>query len=123
MSFFLIINPSNCKEISFSSPVNPNYFHLITETLLFPSKPDCFRVKHRFQHALEFRHVLNPLKQTQRAGQHVPVYVALCWEGSLAPGASAVWETRPSHPNRHFPGGIGADVWGGRHNTDVLGQE
>ena len=37
--------------------------------------------------------------------------------------ALAAWETRPSHCNRDFPGGIGANAWGGRHNTDVLGQE
>lgn len=34
-----------------------------------------------------------------------------------------MWETRPSHPNWDFPGGIGANAWGGRHNTDVAGQE
>ncbi|KAK4831630.1 hypothetical protein QYF61_018570 [Mycteria americana] len=45
------------------------------------------------------------------------------WEDLLALVALAVRETRPSHPNGVFPGGIGANAWGGRCITDVVGQE
>lgn len=58
---------------------------------------------------LGFKHVPNPLKQTQRAAQHVPALVPLLG------GLLALQETRPSHPNR--------DVWGGRHNRDLAGWE
>ena len=51
------------------------------------------------------------------------MYVALRWEGSLAPVTSAGQGIGSSHPSRHFPGGIEANAWGGGHNTDVVGQE
>lgn len=77
-------------------------------------------MKCHFQHVLGFRHVPNPLKQTEQAGQPVPEYAVVCLEGLLAPIALALGGTWPSHPGRDFPG---AHTSGGRQNIDVVGQE
>lgn len=83
-------------------------------------------MKHRFQHALGSRHVSNPLKQTQRVGQHVPAYVALL-EGLIVSGcmgrkSGQVIPTGTSQVALELmPGEAGrTQRWGGRSDAVFL---